>query len=214
MIKAAVVSNGLHGIHKYFVSNKNVEYTILEVTKNFDPDLKPYDLLVVPNGSDHIAMGRLKAKVADFLKEGNTLFCFDGWFTNWIPGNQWIMSNEKKTIDIRYKVKTDRHNLMEGVDINLLIYNHNISGWWACGYIEAAPEADVIIEDTWQRPIIVLDEKTTNGTMILTASGPLGDSGAIPTDDENSYAALGKLYQNMIRLILQKKENEKNRVTV
>ncbi len=204
MIKAAVISNGLHGIHKYFVSNENVNYDIIQVTKDFNPNLESYQLLVVPNGCDQIAMAKIKDKVASFLESGNTLFCFDGWFTNWIPGNQWVMSNEKKTIDIRYSIKTDRHDIFNGINIDHLIYNHNISGWWACGYIDASLNADVLLQDTWQRPIIVLDEKTTNGTMILTASGPLGDSGAIPTDEESSYTTLAKLYQQMVGFIIEK----------
>lgn len=210
MIKAAVISNGLHGIHRYFVSNENVNYDIIQVTKDFDPNLEPYQLLIVPNGCDQIAMAKIKNKIAAFLKEGKTLFCFDGWFTNWIPGNQWVMSNEKKTIDIRYKIKTDTHGIFEGINIDHLTYNHNISGWWACGYIDASPKADVLLEDTWQRPIIVLDEETTNGTMILTASGPLGDSGAIPTDEESSYTTLAKLYQQMIGFIIEKNKIEAN----
>lgn len=214
MIQAAVISNGVDGILRYFVSNNDVTYTLLEIEKDFNPDFKPYHLLIVPNGSDHIAMAKIKNKVAAFLDEGKSLFCFDGWFTNWIPDNQWIMSNEKKTIDIRYKIKTDRYNIFEGIDIDKLIYNHNISGWWACGYIDASKNADVLLEDTWQRPIIVLDEKTTNGTMILTASGPLGDSGAIPSDEETSYSALGKLYHNMLRLIIKKNQYEKNRISI
>ncbi len=214
MLQAAIISSGIEGIEKYFVSNKKVTYTVLEIVKEFKPNLDPFDLLIVPNGSDHIAMATLKTKVLSFLNEGKALFCFDGWFTNWIPGNQWVMSNEKKTIDIRYNLKTDNHNLFDGVDINELIFNHNISGWWACGYIEASEKADVIMEDTWQRPIIVLDEKTTNGTIILTASGPLGDSGAIPNDDEASSFALGTLYHNMLNLIIKKNTHENHRITI
>lgn len=214
MIQAAVISNALEGIQNYFVSNQKVTYTLLEVGKDFNPDLEAFDLLIAPNGSDHIAMAKLKKKVAKFLNDGKALFCFDGWFTNWIPGNQWIMCNEKKTIDIRYQVKTDLHALFDGVDIDKLIYNHNISGWWACGYIEASAKADIVLEDTWQRPIIVLDENTTNGTIILTASGPLGDSGAIPSGNETSFTALSKLYQNMLNLIIKKKNHENNRITI
>jgi hypothetical protein len=214
MIQAAVISNGLDGIQNYFVSNEKITYTLLEVSKDFDPDLEGFDLLIAPNGSDHIAMAKLKGKVALFLDEGKALFCFDGWFTNWIPGNQWIMSNEKKTIDIRYFIKTDAYAIFDGVDVDKLIYNHNISGWWACGYIDASAHADVVLEDTWQRPIIVLDEKTTNGTIILTASGPLGDSGAIPSGNETSFTALSKLYQNMLNLIIKKKNHENNRITI
>jgi len=214
MIRAAVISSGVEGIESYFLSNAKVNYEVVEVTKNFNPDFSDIDLLIVPNGSDHIAMSKIKDKIRKFLDQGKSLFCFDGWFTDWIPGNQWVMSNEKKTIDIRYNIKTDKYNLFDGVDLNELIFYHGISGWWACGYIENAKNADVILEDTWHRPIIVLDENTTNGTILLTASAPLGDKEAIPVDNEASCSALSKLYHNILDLILKKKEHENHRTLI
>lgn len=203
-IKAAVVSNGIEGLQNYFISSAIIHYTFLEITKDFNPNLDDYNVLVVPNGSDHIAMNKIKNKVAAFLENGNTLFCFDGWFTNWIPNNQWIMSNDLKSIDQRYTVRSDNNNLLENVNINDLIYNNNISGWWSCGYIEASEKAEVILKDTWQRPIVVLDEKSTNGIIFLTASGPLGDKG-IDTKSSNYLTdALSQLYQNVVFLIHKK----------
>jgi hypothetical protein len=43
-------------------------------------------------------MSKIKDKVANFLNDGKALFCFDGWFTNWVPNNQWIMSNDLKVL--------------------------------------------------------------------------------------------------------------------
>jgi hypothetical protein len=198
-LKAIVVSNGIHGIEEYFKSNAEVEYHIEQVTANFNPDLSPYNLLIVPNGSDQIAMLKIKAKVVDFLSQGKTLFCFDGWFTDWIPQNQWVMDNSKKTIDVRYRIKSDANNLMNNVAVDELTFNHGISGWWSCGYIKAAAVAEVILEDTWQRPIIVLDELSTNGTIILTASGPLGDGNySLDGEEEHQASALAMLYHNLI----------------
>lgn len=203
-IKAAVVSNGIEGLQNYFISSAIIHYTFLEITKNFNPSLDDYNVLIVPNGSDHIAMHKIKNEVAAFLENGNTLFCFDGWFTNWIPNNQWIMSNDLKSIDQRYTVKSDKNNILEKVNINDLIYNNNISGWWSCGYIEASEKAEVLLQDTWQRPIVVLDEKSTNGIIFLTASGPLGDKG-IDTNSSNYLTdALSQLYQNVVFLIHKK----------
>jgi hypothetical protein len=204
MIQAAVISNGIQGIHRYFMSSDRVTYNILTVDGNFDPDLESYHLLIIPNGCDHIAMAKLKNKVRSFLDMGKSLFCMDGWFTEWVPGNQWIMDNSKKSIEVRYALKTDRYNLFDDVNLESFIFSHGISGWWSCGYIEAAPLADVIVEDTWNRPIIVLDEKTTNGLMFLTASGPLGDSAGQATDDEHSMSDLTKLYQNVLSLVIER----------
>lgn len=216
MLQAAIISNGLQGLHHYFNSSELITYNWIEVTKNFNPDLSPYDVLIVPNGSDHIAMNKIKDKVHDFLNDGKSLLCFDGWFTDWIPGNQWTMDNSKKTIDVRYTIKNDSHELFKGVDINSLIYSHGISGWWSCGYIKVSHPDSVVVEDTWQRPIIVLDEKTTAGTMILTASGPLADHTGQTTDDQNAISDLGKLYQNMISFLIKKHKTHEttNRITV
>lgn len=204
-LKAAVVDNGIIGLHGQFVSNEAVQYSFLKVTGDFDPDLSLFDLLIVPNGSDHIAMMRIKENVASFLASGKALCCLDGWFTPWIPNNRWVMDNSKKSIELRYFPQTDPQELLKGVDIQQLIFSHGISGWWSCGYIEQAPQACVVLEDTWQRPIIVLDEQSTAGTIFLTASGPLGDGSYATTDDDSSNNALSKLYHNFIQFLQKKK---------
>ena len=200
MLDALVVSNGIQGLKQAFRSDGTVRYRFADVRHGFDPDLEGCDLLVVPNGSDHVAMLRIAGNVRSFLDAGRALFCFDGWFTSWVPGNQWVMDNTKATKDVLYRVRTDRHALMQGVDVNTLIFTHGISGWWACGFIEQAPGADVVLEDTWHRPVVVLDESTTPGTMFLTASGPLPGFGDGPEDD------LSRLLRNALRHVERRKE--------
>lgn len=198
MIKAAVINNGIVGLNLYFQSNDKVQYDYLEVGENLVEDFSAYDLLVVPNGTDQVAMLRMKNAVQSFLNQGKTLFCFDGWFTDWLPGNQWLMDNTKKTIDIRYHIKEDKYDLFANVDVNSFIYSNGISGWWACGYIEPATEAEVVLADTWERAIMILDEKSTPGKIFATASGPLGDSSYATTDDEASLSDLAKFYHNLL----------------
>jgi hypothetical protein len=122
------------------------------------------------------------------------------------------MDNTKKSIDLRYRLKSDRYGLFENVNLDSFIFSHGISGWWSCGYIDAAAQADVIVEDTWKRPIIVLDEKSTNGLIFLTASGPLADNAGQTTDDANSTSDMAQLYQNVISLIVKKKSIEKKSI--
>lgn len=197
MLRALLISNGIAGLEKYYVSNELVEYTMCSVTRDFDPDLSPYDLLVVPNGSDHVAMLKIKDKVRAFLNEGKALVCADGWFTAWVPGNQWLMDNTLPTREVRYLPGPDRHGLLQGFDLNELIFSHDISGWWACGYLRAAPGAEVLLADTWQRPVLVLDEVSTPGRMLLSASGPLADVSHAGQPD----SALVTLYRNFLRLL-------------
>ncbi len=202
MLNALLISNNIAGLENYYVSSDLVQYTICCITKDFDPDLSPYNLLVVPNGSDHVAMAKIKDKVRAFLNVGNALVCSDGWFTDWIPGNQWQMDNSKKTIDIRYAVKTDRYGLFNDLNIDELTFSHGMSGWWACGFIQAADGADVLVEDTWHRPIVVLDEVSTGGKMLLTASGPLAD---VTFDGEKKSPSI-ELYRTFLKKVVDAKQ--------
>lgn len=206
MINALVISNNIEGLENYYQSSEKVAYTIFHISKDFNPDLSAYDLLVVPNGSDHVAMLKIKEKVKNFLNDGKALICCDGWFTNWVPGNQWIMDNSKKSIDVRYFIKDDPYHFFKGLDVNEFIFSHGISGYWACGYINASSGAHIILEDTWQRPIIVLDETSTKGIIFLTASGPLADI-RYDSSGNNSFKKSGlvELYQHFINYLTTKK---------
>jgi hypothetical protein len=199
--KALLISNGIEGLNQLYVSNDIIEYDIVEIDADFNPNLTGYDVLIAPNGTDHVAFYRIKDKVQAFLDNGGILFCFDGWFTNWIPNNRWIMDNSKKTIDVRYKIKDDPFGLSKHFDINDLTYSNGMTGWWACGYIEPSPLATVFVEDTWGRPLVVIDDASTNGLMILTASGPAADLSYATTDDNKAYKAMTDLYTAFIHLI-------------
>ncbi|MEO5930603.1 MAG: hypothetical protein ABIR47_11775 [Candidatus Kapaibacterium sp.] len=207
MLNAVVIDNGLHYLEHFFRPNDAVAYRFEKIGAGFDPSFDGVDILIVPNGSDHIAMLRVRETVARFLDAGGALICFDGWFTDWVPGNRWVMDNSKPTRDVRYAVVTDRYGVMDGVEIDTLIFSHGISGWWACGYIEPNPAADILLADTWSRAIAVIDEVSTPGVIILTASGLLGDySGG----EKNE--GLGLLYHNLISFITRRgAHHEQNR---
>ena len=206
MLQAIVISNQIEGIEKYYRSNEQVSYTIYPITDTFAPELSPYDLMIVPNGSDHIAMQKIRHRVQDFLEQGKALLCCDGWFTDWIPGNRWQMDNHQKSIDTRYVVKNDPRGFFDGLDIDEFIFSHGISGYWACGYIQPAAGAVVLLEDTWHRPIVVMDEVTTRGLILLTASGPLADARYDASLAIQKESALSALYHRWIAYIIERKK--------
>ncbi|MBL7989312.1 MAG: hypothetical protein JNJ94_14720 [Chlorobi bacterium] len=204
MLNIVVIHNGIHELELMFQPTAEASYTFVRTGPGFPErlaaTLATADALLVPNGSDHVAMLDASNVVVEFLQAGKTLFCFDGWFTAWIPGNHWQMDNSRRTIEIRYQIGTDQHNILDGVAIDELIFNHGISGWWACGFITPAANAEVLLTDTWGRAMVVLDEATTPGRMILTSSGPLAD---FRYDGSNSNA-LSHLYRNLLEYSSQK----------
>src|SRR5262245_11813952 len=127
-------------------------------------------------------MWRARESVRRTLDRGGALVCADGWFTDWVPGHRWVHDNSHPTCEVRYRIGVDRHRLLDGIDLDQFIFSHGVSGWWACGYLESPPHADVLLEDTWGRPVMVLDEDTTAGRMLLTASGPLAEGYGGETD--------------------------------
>lgn len=182
-LHATVVDNGVRGLRSAYA---DLAPFAVDFAQTSDPDfvrLSSTDLLVVPNGSDHVAMQTAARGVEALLERGGGLICADGWFTPWVPGHQWRHSNRYPTKDVRYRIRSDRHGLFAGLDLDRINFRHGVSGWWACGYIDAHPDAEVLLEDTWGRPVLVLDEVSTPGALLLSASGPLAEiSGELGSD--------------------------------
>ncbi len=197
MIQAVVIDNDTFGTRESFRDSERIQYQFANTGPGFAPDLSQADLLIVPNGSDHLAMLAIRAQVHDFLQRGGTLFCFCGWFTDWVPGNRWLHDISQPTSAIRYQIHEDRHGLLQDINLDEFIFNHGISGWWACGYIEAAPGAQVLLADTWQRPVIVVDESSMPGRMVLTASGPVSEGFGYAQKN----IGIARFYDNLLRFV-------------
>lgn len=196
MIQAALIDNGLQGLRGFFADRECIRYTLIPVTGDFQPELESFDLLIVPNGCDHVAMAKVADRVAALLQRGGAVFCFDGWTTDWLPGFRWVGDRSKSTADVRYSVADDPANLMAGVNLDELIYHHGISGWWACGYIAPPATSHAVLIDSWQRAVVVWDTHHTPGTVFCTASAPLGDCGL-----DGEPGAIGTLYQNALQAL-------------
>jgi len=197
MIQAVVIDNDTFGTRESFRNNDRIQYDFAVTGPGFAPDLSQADLLIDPNGADHVAMLSIREQVHAFLQRGGALFCFCGWFTDWVPGNRWLHDISKPTSTIRYHLNEDRHGLLRDVKLDDFMFNHGISGWWACGYIEAAPGAQILLADTWQRPVIVVDESSTPGRMVLTASGPVSEGFGYAGKD----SCIARFYDNLLRFV-------------
>ncbi|MEO7530059.1 MAG: hypothetical protein ABIS69_01570 [Sediminibacterium sp.] len=205
MIQAMVINTGARGVKHSYLSTPDIEFTHIYIAKDFDVNLDGYDLLFLPNGSDHLALYTIRHRISDFLAKGGMLFNFSGWFMNYIPGSQWVMSTDIKSIDVRYYANTDRYGLLKDVAIDQLIYRNGISGWWACGYIETNPNADIVLKDTLGRGIIILDEHTTNGTIVCVSGGPVTDK-KFGDDTGGQMHPVNQLFANFLQFAISKKQ--------
>ncbi|MBA2408364.1 MAG: hypothetical protein H0V62_00815 [Gammaproteobacteria bacterium] len=202
MLKAALIDNGVVGVTGYFRDSEQVRYRIERVSDAWSPDFSGDDLVVVPNGADHVALFEVRDHIAAFLARGGTLACFCGFFTPWIPGNVWIHDNSKPLREVRYRVLDDPLGLMEGVELEQLTFeSHGISGWWACGHIQTAHPESIVLADNFDRVVMIADTRSTQGLIVTTASGPLGD-----WDPNTPSSGLQRLYRNIIRAASTRQE--------
>ncbi|MFO0820915.1 MAG: hypothetical protein U1A77_23415 [Pirellulales bacterium] len=194
MLKGLVIDNGIGAVDS-FPSQPPWRMESVKTGPDFELRRRDCQLLIVPNGCDHVALWRVRHEIRQFLDDGGSLFCFCGWFTAWVPGNRWVHDNTHPTREARHFPRPDPRKLLDQVDLAPLDHNsHGISGWWACGYIETQDMNNALIVDAWGRPLVVADETTTRGFMFLTASGPLGEY----TYGEDSRC-LRVLYHNALR---------------
>ena len=203
MLQALIVSNGRRNLDRAYIADEGISYAVHEVSPERSLDLTGKDVLVVPNGSDQIDLGRNRDAIRAFLHRGGMVCCFDGFFTDWIPGNRWIMDSTKRTSELDYRIRSDRHRLMSGVDRESLAAANGVRGWWACGYIDPAPGAETVLEDGWGRSILVVDDATTPGVVVMTCSGPCADR-TTATEDAASIRNEGIFYRNLVGFALRR----------
>lgn len=198
MLSIAVVDNGIHGLRRFFVDSATRRYRFEPIVRAWTPTFAE-DVVIVPNGSDHLSLYRARHSFEAVLARGGAVLCFCGCYTPWLPGTVWRPDNTRPNRDVRYHVVNDPLGLMGDVDPQCLSTNSaGISGWWACGELVTAHAQSVVLADTWERAVLIADTRSTPGLIIATASGPLGDRG---DDDETGSAGTARLFRNILRAV-------------
>lgn len=204
MVKVAVLNNGYEDQSEYFISSSEAIYFFIDIGNDFSLELNSYSCLIIPFGSDNVALYRCRSSIQNFLNQGNTVLSFDGCYTNWLPGIQWFMDNSYPTKKMRYKLYEDTYGLFKEVDLKGLIYSSKKSGWWTNGFLHPQPTSHTIMCDNYNRPIMVLDEEKTNGLIIAISAAPLSSEVSHITNDTRSQQSLKALYNNIMDFIVKR----------
>jgi len=114
----------------------------------------------------------------------------------------WVHDNTRPLREVRYRMINDPLDLMNGVELDQLTFeSHGISGWWACGHIQTAHPESIVLADNFDRVVMIADTRSTQGLIVTTASGPLGD-----WDPNTPSSGLQRLYRNIIRAASTRQE--------
>jgi hypothetical protein len=138
-----------------------------------DIDLARYAGIVVSSQVDQAFLYRHRGVVREFLDAGGVV-AFSGHLSRrWLPG---VDCFEPKTIESEadYAVIEERpHPVFEGVDMADLTYQRGVAGFFARGHNPPPADARTILRLPDGEPVVFVDDRTTNGTMLVHSGNDL-----------------------------------------
>ncbi len=161
-------------------------------------DLSNYNVLLITYFVDQEYLYKHKQIIEDFLNEGKVVVFCGHLFRQWLPGCSLFMP--KKLNNYKdYLVKTVAGSpLFDGVEIEDMVFNKGVAGFFARGYYYAPENAEVCLTFTDGKVISYIDRNTTNGTIIVHAGRSiLGYKNAQNTTKKISEQALALLKEEV-----------------
>jgi hypothetical protein len=194
-VNIALIHSGVAGTVECYADDALHRYRVERIGRAWRPCFADDDVVLVPNGANHLALFEARASLHEFVARGGALLCFCGFFMPWLPGLHWRHNFCHPLRDVSYHLVHDSLGLFDGVSAHeLCVDEHGLRGGWACGEILDAPEHSVVLRDNFQRVLMVADQRRHAGLVIATASGPL-------FDDQGGTTASGarRVYRNILR---------------
>ena len=170
-------------------------------------DLSHYNVLMITYFIDQEYLYKHKQIIEDFLSEGKVVVFCGHLFRPWLPGCSLFMPKKLNSYN-DYLVQTvPGAPLFDGVEIEDMVFNKGVAGFFARGYYYAPEKAEVCLTFKDGKVISYIDRHTTNGTIIVHAGqNILSYTNATNTKKKISEQALNLLKQE----VGGGKNNEKN----
>lgn len=199
MIKALVLDCGRPILHDAYVSTFDVLTDIVppaEITS-----IEDYDLVILPSSMQGEKIAHLRNELRQYLNKNGVVFCFSGTCIDYLPGNTWKIDEDIPSI--HYTLYDDTYGFFKDVDLDILngIDKH---GWKSEGYIKSENDVQVVVCSYEQLPVMVVDEITTSGTIVITAGLGMLEKAVADLSHPKLEMELKKVYENMLTLVLQR----------
>lgn len=130
-------------------------------------DLSNYNILMITYFADQEYLYKNKQIIENFLNDGKVVVFCGHLFRQWLPGCSLFMP--KKINGYKdYLVQTiPGAPLFDGVEVDDMVCNKGVAGFFARGYYYAPENAEVCLTFTDGKVISYIDRHTTNGTIIV-----------------------------------------------
>ena len=199
MIRALVVDCGRPLLKDAYTSSVDVLIDVRKAEEVYELD--SYELVVLPSTLTGNQSKILEKKIVEYLSKNGVVFCFSSHCIDCLPSNHWDRSVDIPSI--HYALYDDTYNFFKDVDVSILnrISDH---GWKSEGFIKSENEVQVVVCSYEELPVMIVDEISTSGTMVITAGLGILERAVEDVSDQLLRQELHKLWQNMINLVLQR----------
>lgn len=196
MIKILVIDCGRPIIQEAYTSTINMLADVLPATEV--KDLNDYELVVLPSSLTLEQVNVIKDQLHKYLNNNGVVFCFSADAVDALPHN--AINKSKKVPEIHYTLYDDTYGFFKDVDTEVLnsISQHK---WSSQGFIESEHDVQVVVCSYEKLPVMVVDEISTSGTMVITAGLGMLENTIEGASDPDLAAELSKLWENMLSLV-------------
>lgn len=141
-------------------------FTFIDQYEFPDVNLDEYKCISINAFVDQVMLERNKEKIEQFLAQKKIVVFSGNLYLDWLPGGSTFIP---KTINshLDYVVSVAKpHPIFKGVDSQDMTYNKGVSGFFARGHHPAPEGAEVLLTLPEGEPIVYIDRKTTEGTIL------------------------------------------------
>lgn len=162
----------LSASHAFGAGNTEIKDDYITVIDEYElesTDLSNYNVLLIDYFADQEYLYKHKEIIENFLKEGKVVVFCGHLFRQWLPGCSLFMPKRLNSHKDYLVQAIPGAPLFNGVEVDDMVYNKGVAGFFARGYYYAPEKAEVCLTFTDGKVISYIDRYTTNGTIIVNA---------------------------------------------
>lgn len=187
-----------HAFSAGAVEKKDDYISVIDEYELESTDLSNYNVLLITYFVDQEYLYKHKHIIENFLSEGKVVIFCGHLFRKWLPGCSLFMPKKLNGYKDYLVQAVPGAPLFEGVEIDDMVYNKGVAGFFARGYYYAPENAEVCLTFTDGKVISYIDRHTTNGTIIVHAGRSiLGYKNSKNTTKKISEQALALLKEEV-----------------
>lgn len=156
-----------HAFGEKEIEKTDFHISVIDEYELESTDLSNYNVLMINYFVDQEYLYKHKQIIENFLNKGNVVVFCGHLFRQWLPGCSLFMPKKINSYKDYFVKPVPDTPLFDGVEIEDMVFNKGVAGFFARGYYYAPEKAEVCLTFTDGKVISYIDRHTTNGTIIV-----------------------------------------------